>query len=212
MKPLNRLQIIVILVLSSHLILILYAGLAPFPKYQKKEAILVRSVIHKSYLPTDKITHHQISQTTPTQPKKKNEPLLKKEAKPKPAAIKKPIKSQEIKNQPTKCHKTADTLTIPELKTTPHQDAPKNSAQQIESISFQEVLSFLESIIVLPAKGSIKVLLKINISGTIENIEILESQEVENTSYLIETLKNYRIPLDAELPLHQEIIVTFRGL
>jgi hypothetical protein len=211
LSPLNR---IILIVVSLHFLIVMICSIGFSIHPPSKPPIIIRSIIPNS-------TTQKVSAT----PKPKVKKQVPKQEK-KTALQQKPVQTtkttekispkpvQQAKNTPQKKPVkpnalNADSLFIPTLTEPTKTEHPEEKKE--EKISYDQILLYLESMIVLPVKGLIKVKLRINEQCQIDAIEILECNEKENERYLVETLNHFEIPLEQKFPQPNEIIVTFRG-
>lgn len=210
MKTPSFLQKVILITSFCHLAII---GLAFILKTKDpsnpKKALVVRSIteLKPQVIKTKEIpkpTAQKKQETKPNPQKNKSVP------KPKPIAQTKIEKKEPIQKELPKQKKVdlnSDSLVVPTLK--PVQPQLKKEVLQT---SIQDILEHLQSYVVLPKKAFIKVKLKIDREGLIENVEILDSADEENSQYIKETLAHLSLKIFELSKLPEELIISFQGI
>ena len=82
--------------------------------------------------------------------------------------------------------------------------------EETNQISF--VVEYLFELLELPGPGKVMVDLSLDKNGMIENIKILESENNENSNYLIQALKNLVLPFEKKGSIPSNLKVCFSNL
>ena len=192
------------IIFTLHLFIIVWAIFVPIEQNKKKSApIVVRSIIEEPKItPAVKALPNK---ALPEQAKNKKvqQAKVKKVTPSNPRETKKVTRSV---NKPALT--SSDTLFVPKLSSEAITPQPQ---AKIEKISFEEILQFLESMIILPVKSAIKAKITIQPDGKIKEITVLEG-DIENKNYLVQTLEGYLLPIDTACQYERELIINFRGL
>ncbi|NBO23737.1 MAG: hypothetical protein EBU93_00640 [Chlamydiae bacterium] len=207
MKTFPLLNKIILIVLFFHIGFVIFSFIPDKKTTNIKQTPIVIKTVQKPSSIQSKPTSKK-----PIIKEKPHPKLIKQEKKP----IKKEEKPKELPGKPMKpsapsskkASSNFDQVVIPELKSA---STPLPSSEKL-AFDPEEILIYLESIVELPKKGSVKVKLLILPSAKIQEVEILEADLEDNKRYLVERLKGFQLPLETKILENKELIVTFRGL
>ena len=192
MHKISTLHKISFLVFTFHLLILAFASMTYVNKKSKTvNPIIIKTISQNKHIPTVKKIEKQ----------KAAEKSIKKKAVTKAQNNKIAAKKEISKKE--------EPLSVPVLK---NIDPVKDIKQKKEIFPIQEaILQYLESQILLPEKGNIKIKLEI-CDSKITSLNILESDSLENNRYLLEFLKGFELPLDTPIVDLMELTITFRGI
>jgi outer membrane biosynthesis protein TonB len=164
----------------------------------KKQAAIKKAETKKSTTP--KTAPQPVKKTKQASPKTTPAKELKPFSKETIAKIEEKIDKLEkiTKGESQTLEKTAISSLIQDFDEEPNQ------------ITF--VVSYLFELLELPGPGKVMVDLSIDENGMIENIKILESENNENSNYLIQALKNLVLPFEKKGSIPSNLKVCFSNL
>lgn len=204
MIHLSVLKKISIAIVSLHFAVFIWAFFIPIePNKKKHEPLVVRSIIEEPKITPATKKAPTKTAPSPIKSKKIEQAPIKKVAATKPKEVKKITRSVGKSSS-----SSSDALFVPTLSSEPIKVPPKGKT---EKISFEEILQFLESMIILPIKSAIKAKITIQPDGKIREVIVLQG-DMENKNYLIQTLEGYLLPIDTTCQHERELIINFRGL
>ena len=213
MKDLSYLQKVILITTISHFLLVATAFFyKPSIKNSQPKAILVRTIAeHKPQVvktnQTPKVPQEPKKQATkPTQAKSKPA------SKPKQIAVakndkKEPLKKEKESPSTKKNDLDIDSLVVPSLKPT-----ELKSKKELPQVTVNEILEYIQNIVILPKKAFLKVKLHIHPDLYIEKVEIIDSTDEDNSRYIQETLNSLSLKMFNFPANEKELVISFQGI